>query len=329
MSRARLSRWLAIAVPSLLWVWWWRTLGRPQRPPDRPSVLEGLGDVANGVFESFAAPTGGWWVGGAALLGGWVLLMLYRVTTDRASAASQLAWTGGLVTWWVGLVWSRPGAADSFDTGRYAYVGAVLIILSALPTRSIDWLRTRTARWRMAAPALVIIGIIVLVNHDELRNAAQARVGAADRAEMVLYELEAAAETVEPARRLPRELARITVRDYREKVVSRYGSPIDPSEAPDKALIERSALGVPIVGQAPADDPACAAGPVTLHVGGEVSLHTGDQPAVVRARRFGSSMHDVRRVRADRSAVVRFPGPTVVEDVPWVIEAPGACIHAG
>ena len=55
--------------------------------------------------------------------------------TDRASTLTQVAWTVGLVVWWVGLVWSRPGATDSFDTGRYEYVGAVLILLSALPAR--------------------------------------------------------------------------------------------------------------------------------------------------------------------------------------------------
>lgn len=327
MSRARLSRWLAVAVPSLLWVLWWRTLGRPQRASDSPSVLDGLGDVADGVFESFKALTGGWWLGGVALLGGWALLLLYRVSTDPASTRTQLAWTGGLVTWWVGLVWSRPGAADSFDTGRYAYVGAVLIILSALPTRRVDWLTTRTARWRMAAPALVVIATIILGNHDELRTEAQRRVASADRAEMVLYELEAAPELVEPAHRLPLEMAGITVRDYRENVVPRYGSPIDVSEAPDEALIERSALHAPIMGPAPEDHPACAVGIVALYIGHEVVLQTGDQPAMVRARRFGSSMHDVRRVPAGMSAVVRFPGPTLIPYAPWVIDAPGACIH--
>ena len=48
---------------------------------------------------------------------------------------------------------------------------------------------------------MVVIATIVLVNHDELRTAAQARAGGADRVEMVLYELEAAPELVEPTGR--------------------------------------------------------------------------------------------------------------------------------
>jgi hypothetical protein len=133
----------------------------------------------------------------------------------------------------------------------------------------------------------------------------------------------------EPTRRLIPELARITVRDYHQKVVARYGSSIDPDQTPDEALIEAHAVRVPIVGPAPSHDPACAAGAVTLQLGDEMAFHTGDEPAMVRARRFGSSMEEVKLVAAHRSAIVRFPGPTIVEDVPWVIEAPGACIHEG
>lgn len=324
--RLRPSRLIAIAVPSLLWVLWWRTSSNQPRPAVRPSILSGLAEVANGVFGSFGALTGGWWVGGVALLAGWVILFVQRMMTDRMSARTQLAWTVGLVFWWVGLVWSRPDAADSFNTGRYEYVGAVLILLSVVPAGPVEWLRTANARWRMAAPALVIIGTIVLVNHDELRDAARDRAAAGARAEMVVYELELTAASIEPTRRLPSELDEITVRDYREKVVARYGLPIDQHQSTDEAMIERNALHVP-TGPPPSDDRACAAGPVPLPIAGEVSLHTRDQPAMLRARRFGSSMQDVRLVPAHRSAVASFPGPTIAWAVPWVIDAPGACIH--
>jgi hypothetical protein len=325
--RPRPSRWLAVALPSALWLLWWRTLGNQPRPPNNVPVVSAVGDVLKGVFGSFGALTGGWWVGGAGLLVAWAILLVCRVRIDRASALTQIAWTAGLVIWWVGLVWSRPGAADSNNTGRYEYVGAVLILLSALPAFPVEWLQTGRARWRMAAPALLIAGAIVGVNHDGLRDAAHNRAANGTRAEMVLYELEQTVEPVDPTRRLIPELARITVGDYHQRVVARYGSPIDPHQAPDEALIERDAVRVAIVGPAPSDDPACAAGPVTLRVNDEVALHTGDEPAIVRARRFGSSMEDVELVAAHRSAVVRFPGPTFIEEIPWVIEAPGACIH--
>jgi hypothetical protein len=327
--RPRPSRWTAVAAPSLLWLLWWRTLGDQPRPPNSPSILSALDDVAEGVFGSFGALTGGWWVGGAVLLAAWVILFVHRVWADRASALTQLAWTAGLVVWWVGLVWSRPGAAGSHNIGRYEYVGAVLILLSALPASPAEWLRTVRARWRMAAPALLITGAIVFINHDELRHTVQGRAAGGERAETVLYELEQLEqiEPVEPMRPLIPELARITVRDYHQKVVARYGSLIDLDQPPDAALIERHAVRVPMVGPAPSYDLACAAGPVTLRRGDELGLHTGDEPAMVRARRFGSSMEELKLVAAHRSAVVLFPGPTIVQDVPWVIEAPGACIH--
>jgi hypothetical protein len=95
--RPRPSRWIAVAVPSLLWLLWWRTLGNVPRAPYSPSILSAFDDVADGVFGSFGALTGGWWVGGAVLLAGWAVLFVHRVRTDRASALTQLAWAAGLL----------------------------------------------------------------------------------------------------------------------------------------------------------------------------------------------------------------------------------------
>jgi hypothetical protein len=326
-SGLRPSRWIAVGVPSVLWLLWWRTLGDQPSPADHRSIVSRLGEVLEGVFGSFGALAGGWWLGGLVLTAGWVILLVHRVGNERESALTQLAWTAGVVVWWVGLVWSRPGAADSNNTGRYEYVGAVLILLSVLPAFASERLRATRAQWRMAAPALLIIAGIVVVNHDELRQSARNRGANGTKAEMVLHELEQTVEPVEPTRRLTPELAGITVQDY-QKVVARYGSPIDRHRSPDEGLIERDAVRVPITGPAPENDPACAAGRVALEPGAEVALHTGEEPAMVRARRFGSSMVEVRTVAAHRSASVQFPGPTIV-DVPWVIEVPGACIHEG
>ena len=326
MDRARVGRWVAIAVPSLLWVCWLRALGEQPRAPDRPSIVESLGDVVEGAFESFSALTWNWPVGGAVLLAGWVALLVHRVRTDRPSSYTQLAWAAGLVVWWAGLVWSRAGAADGAN-GRYDYVGAVFILLSVLPAERAEWLTSPKARWTLAVPALALVATIVAVNHDELRDQVERRVYKAERAEIAQYELEAAG-LVDPTRRLPPEMAGITVRDYQEKVVPRYGSPIDLSAPPDEAIIERGALQAPIVGPVPTDDVGCASGPVNLFFGGEVALHTGDQPAMVRARRFGSSMVDLRQVPAGRSAAVHLAVPSIFPFTPWIIDAPGACIHA-
>jgi hypothetical protein len=140
--------------------------------------------------------------------------------------------------------------------------------------------------------------------------------------------LEQTVDPGEPSRRLTPELSGITAWDYYAKVVARYGSPIDRDDPPDQALIERHAVWVAITGTALEDDPICVDGPVTRRLGADVVLQTGDESAVVRARRFGQSMVKVQTVRANRSAIVGLSGPSIV-DVPWVIDAPGACIHEG
>jgi hypothetical protein len=81
---------------------------------------------------------------------------------------------------------------------------------------------------------------------------------------------------VEPTQRLTLELGRTTVKDYYEKAVARSGSPIDPDEQPDEELIERGAVRVALTGPAPERDRACAAGPVALKLGADLTLHTED-----------------------------------------------------
>jgi hypothetical protein len=326
--RPRPRRWIAVGVPSLLWLSWWRTLGDQTRIADPPSVASAVADVVQGGLGSFGALTVGWEGGGLILAAGWLSLLVWRTGHDRVSARTQLAWTAGLVVWWIGVVWSRPGAVDTSNTARYEYVGAVLILLSALPAVPREWLRATRARWEMTVPALLIVAAIVVVNHDELRQAAFNRGANGTKAERVLYELEQTVEPVEPTRRLILQLAAITVQDYYGKVVARYGSPLDRDVTPDEALIERRAVWVAVAGPVPEGDPACVDGPVTERPDAKVALHTGDQPAVVRARRFGSSMVDVTTVRANRSAVVGVQGPTIV-DVPWVIDVVGGCLHEG
>jgi hypothetical protein len=51
------------------------------------------------------------------------------------------------------------------------------------------------------------------------------------------------------------------VRNYHQKVVARYGSPIDRNQAPDEALIERHVVRVAMIGPAPLHDLACTADP--------------------------------------------------------------------
>ena len=228
------------------------------RAPDRPSIVESLGDVVEGAFESFSALTWNWPVGGAVLLAGWVALLVHRVRTDRPSSFTRLAWAAGLVVWWAGLVWSRAGAADGAN-GRYDYVGAVFILLSVLPAERAEWLTSPKARWTLAVPRWRSSRpSSPSTTTSSGTGGAQGVQGGESRDRTVRAGGGRAGRPDPPA---TPEMAGITVRDYQEKVVPRYGSPIDLSAPPDEAIIERGGLQALIVGPAPTDDVGCASGP--------------------------------------------------------------------
>ena len=163
--------------------------------------------------------------------------------------------------WWVGLVWSRPGAADSFSK----YVGAVVAAPAVCISR------------RIAPGAEVTVGddrfrvarhrAIVLVNHDELRDAAMAERRTERRPRWsVRAQPDGRAGGADgrargAATRGVPDLGGITVRDHRQRAVAPYGSPIDPDQKPDEAMIGRHVPRVAIAGPAPTTPRS--AGPVT------------------------------------------------------------------
>ena len=97
---------------------------------------------------------------------------------SRASSlsANVLAWTSALVVWWIGLLYAR-GIYLGSETVRYLYVGAVFIVLAAIPPRPLTL--PKPARTLQAAVAVVLlIGVVMLVNRpgiDKQADAVQGR----------------------------------------------------------------------------------------------------------------------------------------------------------
>ena len=329
MFRPRPSRWVAVAVPSLLWVLWWRTLGNRPRAPTALRSSSALGDVADGVFGSFGALTGGWWVGGAVLLAGWVILLVHRVRTDRASALTQLAWTAGLR----GLV-GRPRVVAT-GSGRLVQHGPLRVRgcrpdppVRAAGAAASSGSRRPRARWRMAAPALLIVGAIVLVNHDELRDAAQGRVavrgqgrdgavraGGGGRAGRANTPAAAGAGSESPCR------------DYREKVVAPLRI-ADRSERGTRRGVDRTLCAAradrgPGAGGRPGVRGRPRGPPHRSRGGTPHGRSAGDGPGPpVRVVDAGCPARPCRDPPSCASLARRSS-----RIVPWVIEAPGACIH--
>ena len=156
--------------------------------------------------------------------------------------------------------------------------------------------------------ALALVATIVAVNHDELRDQVELRVYKAERAEIAQYELEAAG-LVDPTRRLPPR--------WPGSPAGLPGEGGAPLRIADRS--ERTRRGDHRTRRvAGADRRPGADGrrrvrirtrePVLRRRSG--AAH-GDQRPLVRARRFGSSMVDLRQVPAGRSAAVHLAVPSI------------------
>jgi hypothetical protein len=324
----RMGRWVAVAVPSVAWLAWWRLMG-----PGGTAIGDAR-TLAQGVLDGVLITFGGY-LGGSALFGGgvvlvgavlaagWLALLAARVRSDRASAATQVAWGVSLVVWWAGLTLSRGDATDSPNTARYAYAGLVLILLSLLPASPQTLWSPRPLQVRMTLVlAVVAAAMIVLANHASILVAARNRDELSIRVERVMIELDA--QPVDPAMRLPPEMSSITIEQYRT-AIARYGSPLRATGSPDTELVALRAVGTQITGPSPERSPPCIS-EVSLRAGEEATFHTMAEPATVRARRFGPEFLGVRTLPPYRTVRVWVNGPSVI-DRPWVVDVPGACLH--
>ena len=175
-TRPHWRRWLAVAVPSILWAVWYQ-LAIPDNPvadAARPGLPDLLSFTVRHSLHSFSSLTLGNRYGGVVVGAVLLAVLVSRLTRGLAEAAGTLAWIGALFVWWFGISWSRWFAEGV--TFRYEFVSAVIILLALLPSGAspattdprsnrFPWPdRIRDlAKARAAAPAMMLLTLLIVV----------------------------------------------------------------------------------------------------------------------------------------------------------------------
>ncbi len=322
LSGSRPRRWLAVGLPSAGWVLWWAILGEHDRI-GTGSVRDGIRTALDGSFASFEALAAGTFIGGAVLAVLSASLLWWRVGHDRDATRMQLAWMSGLAMWWIGLAWSRPDAASSPNTPRYAYVGAVFVLLSVIPPRPLAVVRAKADHRILAVLALCAVVAVVVANEPGIRALIRDRQTSSTWAGNITVEVAQGTRVVADERVLPQMLYNLTAGEYRE-LVRRRGSALAVPDDPDAYLVRRRAVIVEPIAPDP-DRRGCVDDPATLEVGSALQLHAGDRPVSVSVRRFGPAPVPAGTVRPGAAARIRTRGPSVATE-PWLVTAPGGCL---
>ena len=223
--------------------------------------------------------------------------------------------------WWGGLAHSR-GAGAVPDNFRYAYVGAAFIVLAMLPPLPLEASsvadsfaaggRCVAARPSQRSPS--INGGAILETADLQRWLGRDARHAATIANL--------GPSVLPDEQAVSLSTALTAGQYRE-VVDRWGymAGTRPCDV-DGALVQ---AGVTIV-DVPAPSSSCPSPIGTLRVppNARVRVETGEAATTVSVRRFGNAMKEVGALPANAAAELRML--RISSNVPWIVEAPGACL---
>jgi len=334
-NRSPLRRWLAAAVPAVLYAIWWLTQvgeGTHLGPYAMSTTqqVELVRDLAYSAFQSVALENIVFtWILVAAFAG----YAVWTLTRGLRASANLLAWSAGLVVWGLGLASNR-GVFANASTFRYRYTALGLVLLAIVPRHALRW----PSRWpflttrRFAYTAAVILVLVAsargLAVRDPLNDSAdQLRAtGRGQEAQALVVRL--GPNVVADPQIVP--LGALRAAEIRG-LFSRYGpdSIVERSTA-DRAL---GRLGVPrtVITGSRAADCKPLAGPFRVvpgaagQVGGAnvVELWSPRSSFTVDVRRFGDEWVRVRTVPRGKVVTVKLQGLSTT--VPWQIRADGAC----
>ena len=169
-TRAPLRRWLAVLVPTLLWLVWWlievghfSDLGPFAMTTSQ--TLHFVRDLAYTPFETTALGVGAL---AMVLVAAFVAYGIWTLSKGLNAGANFVAWSIGLVVWAVGLANSR-GVLVDVTAFRYRYVALGLILLAVVPRRPIVW----PAWFPIAADRrFLIVGAVVVLALGSARGLA-------------------------------------------------------------------------------------------------------------------------------------------------------------
>lgn len=335
--RAPIRRYVAVLVPTLLWVLWWaievghrNDLGKLAMTPIQMLVLSR--DLAYAAFESAAL---GNKVFAVVLIAAFAAYAIWTVTKGLEESANLIAWSGSVAIWAVGLANSR-GLFVHVSVFRYRYTTLGLVLLAVVPRRAFVWPRrfpiVTDRRWVFAAAGVVLVlggGRALAVRGDLQRDAeTSAQQGRQTRAESLVIGLGPAVTANTPLGfdygNLSFLFGALSATDVRA-LFSQYGQPFSATLATaDRRIVDLGGVATRIVGTR---DTSCTAltQPFVYKQtkGSSLLLWSANAPFSVDVRRFGQDWVTLRQARPGQLVSLDLPWLPAIQ--PWQIRANGAC----
>jgi hypothetical protein len=330
-TRATRARWLAVLLPTAVWLAWRVALVPPEsgvtsdRRPPLPELVDG---ALRHAAESFRYLALGNRALGVVLLCLFVAHAAWRIRGGLAAAANVLAWSAALLFWWFGLMWSRWLLVDATPAFRYHFVSVGFILLAVLPPGRIAlpmWATASTRRSAMLATSGVllvatVLGVSVRPDAQEFARLAAANGRLAQGQ---------AAVALDPGAAIPDGVgfgftfANMTAGEVRH-VLDTYGSHVDPGGT-DGLLVDIGAVRLMsgLGGPAPK---ACRdlGGPVDVGPADRVQLYARAGTSDVDVRRFGREWLPVGRLADGHRATLLLPSYRTGER--WEVRGQGVCV---
>lgn len=333
-TRAGGRRWAAVLLPAVGWGIWWIAMAWGEDKVDgrlRPGALGIVRTAWTNVRNTFDHLLLDNHSMGVVLAVCFSVYAAWRLRRGLGESVNLVAWSTGLIVWWVGLGYSR-GVFAVTEVGRYSYVAVVFVVLAARPVQPVAWpvphrlhlLRT------VGSPLVVLVVAAVLVQgvRPDVRNVAktQAVAGRIGRAQLAIIDVTGAAvgdDTVTGFRLGARPVGEI--RDLLEV----YGPAdrVGPADL-DRFLVHLLGLHVEVAGEEAAP-PACRPLDRSQTFPSEVRvlLNASTDDATVEIRRFADTWVSIGSVPHGRRAVVQLPA--LIGDTGWELRAAGACSVTG
>jgi hypothetical protein len=320
ISRPPVRRWVAVLVPTGGWLVWWLLVAHQSTPPFARSYGEQASFVWHGIVQSFAGLTFGNRAGGVVLAAVFVVSVAWRCRHSLRAGCGGLAWTVGLLAWWVGLALSR-GLLASPDRGYYDLIGTVFVLLAAVPEHLAPSRLRVLARREVLAAAIVIAALVVLTSQAAIRDRTHDAVVVSDRVRTNLAVVLLGRDVVPDGQQIPLGFFTLTAGRLRQ-LVHAYGAPPGTRPAdPDAALIRPEALGI-----LPRPAPhSCRilTKPLQLTPDDGILLHSTGGEVAVQLRRFGDRYRTITTIPPGGTIALVVPAWFAV--VPWQLQASGAC----
>jgi hypothetical protein len=312
---------VAVLAPPLAWVIWWRLTPHPGTVI-QPTLQHRLWFVATGVVRSFAGFAFGNYALGVALGLVFAATLVWRLRHGPRGAAAGLAWTAALITWWVGIAWSR-NLYVAPSTFHYEMVGSVFVVLAAVPERPAPGWRGRLAQPALVGAAMLLAAMTVIGNASSITHQRDLDTATATavRDDMAVALI---APPVMPAS-APVDLGFVQFRSsHLRALVAAYGAPPGTrSNDPDASLLTKESLSWRLEGGVGG---RCSPvrGSVVLPASDALRVRAVAGDVTVRLHRFGPRPRTIGLVPTGRTAA--FVLPPWGSTAPWHLSAEGGCL---